>query len=388
MMQAVAETIKKTNFLSFVNKFFNKRGRTKRLLISFVYIPTFILGFYLTFIYSNMYVSETNFALRSNDGNEMPAVATMLFQTSSSTTLDAYVIQSYISSGDMLDKIRQHIDYQGHYGDRSKDIYSRLTSNPTKEQLLEHWRWVTTAAFNTDKGIISVEVKAYTPEMAKAVNDAVLEYSEELVNQMNLRAHEDALRLTRLEIASAEGRLLRAQLALQKFRNDKSVLDPKATAAGLEGVVAGLEAESANAQAELIATLQVMQQNSPRVLKIKARIDALKEQIDHEKARLAGLTQNGSLSSLVGDYAQLATEEKFAQDMLVKAMSAYEAARIKSISQSRYIVPFEKPSLPQESDYPKPLLFTIFGFLFFLVTLGIVSLIIAAIKDHTESGPG
>ncbi|MDL2315844.1 capsule biosynthesis protein [Desulfovibrio sp. OttesenSCG-928-A18] len=367
-----------------LKRLFRKKGRGGRLLKIFVYFPTALLALYLFVFFSDMYVSESQFAVRSSDGLNMPSVAGLLFQTSSSTILDAFIVQEHITSMDMLEKVGARIDLRKHFSDRSRDIYSRLKEEPTREEELEYWRWIVSAAFDLDRGFITVKVKAYTPEMAKAISDAILACSEELVNQMNDRAHQDALRLSREEVALAEKRLVDAQIAMQRFRDDKSILDPSLVAQGLEGVIATLEAEAAQAEAELLAALRVMRENSPRVQILKTKLQALREQLVSERARLSGLDKDGTLSSVMGDYTQLITEEKFAQEQLVTAMSALESARLRAVSQSRYIVPFQPPTLPQEATYPRPVLFTIFGFFAMLILLGICSLIIAAIKDHME----
>ena len=359
------------------------KGGSARLMLAFVYVPTLLLALYLFLIHSSMYVSEANLSLRSNDGAEAPLLGGMLMPGASGIILDGYVVHSYITSEHMLQQIMSRLDLRGHYADTSKDPYSRLRANPTQEELLAYWQWLVTATFDPDKNIISVAVKAYTPEMAKAVNDAILAASEELVNQMNARAHQDTLRLTQQEVTLTEQRLLRARIALQEFRDTKKMLDPSVTAKGLEDLIARLETEIASTQAELSAAMATMHINSPKVQNLNTRLDALRSQLVEEKSRLAGQdAQNGALSSLVGDYARLATEERFAQEMLVSAMGALEGARLKAMAQSRYIVPFQPPTLPQESLYPRPLLFTVVGFLALLILLGICSLIVAAVKDH------
>ena len=349
----------------------------------FVYVPTILLALYLFFIFSPMYISESNFAVRTSDNSDMPSVAGLFFQNATSTTLDAHIIQNHITSMDMLEKVSSDIDLLNHYSDHSRDPYSRLKSAPTKEEMLAYWQWVVSAKFDMDKGIISVQVKAYSPDVSKQINDIILARSEELVNQMNDRAHQDALRLTREEVRASQERVLQAQAATRKFRDDKSILDPEATARGLEQVVTGLESEAAGAEAELNAARQIMHPKSPKVQALENRLRALRAQLTSEKTRLAGLNAGDTaLSSLVGDYAKLVTEEEFAQQQLVQSMTAYETARLKALSQSRYIVPFQPPTLPQESLYPRPIVFTLIGFLTLLISLGLGSLIIAAIKDH------
>jgi capsular polysaccharide transport system permease protein len=360
-----------------------RNDRVTLLLIFFVYLPTGILGVYLLVFFSDMYVSETRFAIRSGDGGEFMSSSLLgsLFQSPGSANADAFIVQEYITTWDMLEKVEEQLHWRAHYADPSKDIYSRLKIDPTREELLDYWQWLVTTTFDMDKGIITVQVKAYTPETARDVNAAVLHFSEELVNRMNDRAHQDAVRLAAEEVASAERRLERARDDTQRFRDDKGILDPKSVAAGLEGVIAKLEGEAAATEAELAAALKVMHETSPTVANIKRKLRSLRDQLTAERSRLAGLS-GGALSSLVGDYARLLAEEEFSRQLLMETMASLEKARIRAVAQSRYLVPFQSPTLPQESEYPKVFLFTLGAFFVLLIALGICSLIIAAVRDH------
>ena len=385
--------IRQTNttqqLIALLKKLFRRKGRGARIVMTFVIWPTVLIGIYLFFLHSPMYVSYTDFALRTGEGTDMSANPSPLFAGTSATTLDAFILQNYVTSMDMMEKVEQAIGWREHFSDRTKDVYSRLRANPTKEELLKYWQWVVEAHYALDKGIVSIEVKAYTPEMAKKISDAILSFSEELVNQINMRAHEDAVRLTKSEVTLAENRHTRALDALQKFRDDQEMLDPESMAQSLERIVATLESEAVTIRSELAATLSVMQKNSPKVITLQNRLQAVQEQISKEKARLAGLDTSpqsalggNPLSSLFGRYTHLMSEEKFAQELLLKALDAAERARVRAITQSRYIVAFQPPTLPEESLYPKPLLFTFLSFLFLLIVVGIVALTIAAIMDH------
>ncbi|SHN72043.1 hypothetical protein [Desulfovibrio litoralis] len=366
-----------------------KERSTKSMLYVFVYFPTVLIFLYLFFIHSPMYISESNFAVRSNDMNADAGGLGGLLALSAaptSTVADAHIVQAYILSMDMLNHIQAQVDFVGHYSSRSRDIISRLSRNHTQEELLEFWHWAVSATYDMDKGFITVYVKAYTPEMAQTINKLILQNSEALVNQMNNRAHQDSIRLTKEEVTLAEERLAKARIALQGFRDGKELLDPQETAKKLEEVVASLEVAFASTQAELAATIQVKSKKNIHVVMLENKLKALKEQIAKEKSRLAGVNDNNeTLSSVIGNYSQLVIEEQFAQEQLVKAMSTLESARIKAISQSRYIIPFQLPTLPDESLYPRPLLFSFFGFIGLLMSLGIISLVVAAIKDHVES---
>ena len=163
--------IRQTNatqqLITLLKKLFRRKGRGARIVMTFVIWPTVFIGIYLFFLHSAMYVSYTDFALRTGEGTDTSANPSPLFAGTSATTLDAFILQNYVTSMDMMEKVEQAIGWREHFSDRSKDVYSRLRANPTREELLKYWQWVVEAHYALDKGIISIEVKAYTPEMAK-----------------------------------------------------------------------------------------------------------------------------------------------------------------------------------------------------------------------------
>lgn len=363
-----------------------RKGRVGLLMKIFVFCPTLLVFCYLLLLHSNMYLSRSMFAVRSgglnpaSDGGGLSGLLSSYLPGGSS---DSQIVLAYISSEHMLERVAAELDLVGHYAARARDPWSRLRQSPTREEMLAYWQWMVKPSFDLEKGVISVEVKAYDREMAQAVNRAVLRHSEALVNDMNTRAREDALRLAGEEVARAEGRVAAAAANLRGFRDAKALLDPEATARGLETVIAGLEVEAAKTGAELEAARKTTRMDSLIVADIQNRLHSLQAQIDREKARLAGLdAEKGPLSSLVGEYTALRLEEEFAGKQLVSAMNMHELARLQSVAQSRYVTPIQPPTLAEESGYPRPFLFTLAAFAGFLTALGLVSLTVAAVCDH------
>ena len=106
--------------------------------------------------------------------------------------------------------------------------------------------------------------------------------------------------------------------------------------------------------------------------------------VSTEKQRLASsLADNGKpLSALVTEFQTLTTEEAFAQTQLTSAMASLEAARVSAEAKTLYVESFARPTLPDESLYPRPFLFTLVFFLTLVTLTGLVSLVIAAIREH------
>lgn len=368
---------------TYLKIFLRPEGRALRLTAAVVLLPGLVVFLYLALWASNMYISEAKFAIRGQ--NTAPSLDSLssLFRVSTSTQSDSYIVLNYISSLDMLDKLDAKFGLRAHYADRAHDIWFRLTRNATQDEVRRYWQWATSVSYDPDTGILSVAVKAFSPETARVICQGILENSEALVNTMNERAREDAISQARMEVNRAEERIRAAQAAMRTYRESTIILDPQAVASGLYGVVNELEGAVTKTTAELAETLTFMQDNSPRVIQLRNKLAVLQKQLDSEKKRLAGnVKQDTPLSALISEFQSLTLEEEFARKQLTSAMASLEAARVQADAQSLYIEPFEQPTLPDESLYPRPIFFTVIFIVTALLLLGLVSLIIAAVREH------
>ena len=362
-----------------------RRWIKKRAFIMALVVPTVLAFIYFLAFASPMYVSHASFAVRSADASSSSGldIASMFLRTSGSTGNDAYIINDYIQSIDLAQDIDRELELVKHYSSRNHDMISRLWRNPTQDELVRYWRWAVVPQLNVDTGIISLEVKAYTPEMAQALTRAVLSRSEALVNAMNERAQNDAVALAREEVSRAEDRVRKAQSAMREFRDTHNLIDPKMTAEGLQSLVSGLEAEATTLRTQISEAKSYMKADAPLIKSLSQRLAAVEKQLSEEKLRVAGQNSvQGNLNALVADYEDLTIEAEFAQKQLVSAMTSLEQARIQQMAQSRYVVAYQQPTLPDESLYPRPFLFTLYVFAGMLLFLGIVSLIWASIREH------
>ncbi|MGO7259050.1 capsule biosynthesis protein, partial [Rhizobium brockwellii] len=65
--------------------------------------------------------------------------------------------------------------------------------------------------------------------------NALVQHAEELVNRLNDRARQDAIRYAQVEVGDSQVRLSSMQKSLTDFRNRESLVDPtKQSAAALD----------------------------------------------------------------------------------------------------------------------------------------------------------
>lgn len=361
-----------------------KKNGKKYAIFSAVFAPAvFVLCYFLCFA-SPMYVSQASFAIRSADNGVSAGtdLASVFLKTPSSAN-DVYILEDYIRSLDLAQTVDRELKVVAHYSDKQYDVISRLWQEPTQDELLSYWRKTVTPELDPDTGIVVLNVRAYTPQMAQQMTQAVLSRSEALVNAMNKRAQSDAVALAKEEVSRAEERVRLAQSAMRAFRDSHSLIDPQHTAAGLQDLISGLEAEATSLRTRISEAQSFMRVDAPALKSLNQRLAAVEKQLSEEKQRVAGQSHpQDNLNAIVGDYEDLTIQAEFAQKRLVSAMTSLEQARIQQASQTRYVVAYQQPTLPDESLYPRPFLFSLYVLLGTMLLLGIFSLVWASIREH------
>lgn len=366
-----------------IKDWWEKRSSFEKEVIGFVVVPTIAVFGYVSLWSSPMYISETQFAVRS--GTEQPMsldLSSQIFRTNTQSVQDAQVVEAYIRSPDAFAAVDDKLKIIDYYSSHKWDIISRLTSEPTLFDKQTFWNRVSNPVVNPDNGIVTYQIKAYDPKMAQAIGAEVLRQSEGLINEMNERARKDTMELAQKEVDLARDRVAKSQKALEAFRDAHKELDPQATATGLQTLVMQLEGERAKIKAEIADAKTYMQENAPEMVSMKSKLAGLEQQLAKEKARLVGTREGLAINAWVSEYETLMIESEFAKKQLTTAMTALETARASLLAKTRYIVPIEKPTLPDESRYPLAWVFTLVTFLGLFLLYGLIRLIIASIREH------
>lgn len=358
-------------------------GGVKRYLVC-ACVPSLLCLGYFALWASPMYVSEVKFAVKSAEsgGNSLSLMST-LFRMPTASLQDAMVVEEYLRSNDAFTQADAVLQLKDHYASHDHDVISRLAADPTVDDISSFWSRVSEVGVNQDSNVITFRVRAYSPEMAYRINEQILKESEALVNSMNERAKEDMLRLTDMEVADARARLDKAQQDLEDFRNQHQDLDLKATAQGMQSLVIELESQAAQLRTQIAEQSKFTVSDAPALRALRDRLSGIEQQIVQERAKLTEIPQSGtSINTLASQYENLMTEADFARQQLVFAMTSLESAKADLLSKNLYIVTVAKPSLPDESLYPQPLLFTFYIFIGLSMAYAVISLVIAAIKEH------
>lgn len=356
--------------------------RRYRWFALLVMLPVLVTALYLYVFAADLYVSESQFLIRSA---EAPAPSSMLgsFLGASSmrpTAEETSAVQAFLISHDAVAALDRQLNLRTMYKRPVVDVLGRLNGDPTAESLLRYYKRHVKVAADDTSGVTTLTVKAFRPEDARKIAESLLVLSDQLVNRFNDRAQADALRVAQAEVARSEARVAAVHDQLALFRNNKRSLDPEKSGAMVTQVIGGIEVELARARAELAVQSAGLRQGNPQLTALQSRVASLERQAQAQNARLTGAA--GSLAPTVTAYERIALEREFADKEYAASMVSLDSARLDAQKKHLYLVRVVEPNLPQKSLAPQRGYILLTLFLSLLVAYGIGWLILAGIREH------
>ena len=360
--------------------------RVNRLFLCLVLVPTALAVLYFGFLAHDVYVSESQFVVRSVQ-RQMPSGLGSLLQGSGLTqgSSDVYSVQSYLTSRDALQTLEQRYHLKRSFGSRAVDAFARfdpLGWDDSFESLLRYYqKFVVNTDLDSTSSIVTLTVRAFSAEESQAINEGLLKMSEDFVNRLNDRARNDLVRFATADVESAEKQQRAAVLTLSQYRNKQALYDPGMQSDLQLRAVGALREELVTTRKQL-ADVRTMASDNPQIPVLQSRIRVLQGEIESEMAKVVG--DRSSLSSKVPQYEAITLDRDFAAKYLAVALDSLERARENAMSQQLYVERIEEPNKPDVPIEPRTLRDIAATLLVSLILWAVTSLMVTAVKEHSE----
>lgn len=355
------------------------------LFVVTVLLPTICAIAYFSIVASGVYISESQVTVRSQHKQPMGGVGALMQGVGiSPSTQDAYIVRDFILSRDALKSVDEGGSYRAAMTDPSIDWFSRFNSTGyygSFEDLFEYYKGHLDTVVNSQSSVLSIRVRAYTAEEAQRINERLIKESEALVNTLNERARKDMIAFAEEEVNRAMKRAQEASRAVSEYRDESIVFDPEKQSAMQLQLVSKIQDEIIATKTQL-AQINVLAPSNPQIPALKQKIKSLEEQEQKEIAKVAG--GEASLSSKSSAYEALILEREFAQKQLAAAMGSLEDAHESAKRKQMYLETIETPNLPDTAVEPKRLRDIFATFILCLVIWGILSILIAGVREHYD----
>jgi capsular polysaccharide transport system permease protein len=324
--------------------------------VAIVLLPVLVVGVFYGFIASDQYATEARFSLRTGEPGISDMLGGLTGGGGSQQTQDSQIIIDYARSRTIVENLQDEIDLREIFSREGTDYFSRFKKSKPIENLVRYWRKRVDAHYERTSGIITLEVRAFTPKDSLLLAEKIIDRCEKLVNDLSQRSRLDALKQSELELHRAETQLKAAASDMRETQNSQGVLDATVEAEALNKVVTMLRLDMAKAQQQIAGQGDGVSADAPQVRLLNSRVQILQDQINKYSAQIADKHQGGeSLADRkrVLDFKQ--TDLGVAMQRYVMASVAFENARLDLETQKAYLAPFIRPMLATKATYPKRL---------------------------------
>jgi capsular polysaccharide transport system permease protein len=346
-------------------------------------LPSILAALYYGAIATDQYESEARFVVRSANRPEMSGTLSFLVQLGLARSQDdAFIVQDFIGSRGAVERLKAHLPLDRIYGPAGADFLARWPSvlyGPQDEQLYKYLKTMISVVHSERTGISTLKVRAFDAADAKAVAEALLSMSEDLVNRLNGRLQTDAIANSVAEVRNAQERLIAAQTRLTEFQNRELTVDPVRNAVALGELIAHLSAELGVVQAQ-VAEMKGGTAASPQLGALQRKATALQQQIAEERRRIAD--DRDGLATRLATYERLQLEREFARRMLTTAEMELVRSRSDAARQMLYLERFVEPHSPDDALEPKSLRLIATVTAANFISILVCWLLVSGLKEH------
>lgn len=348
-----------------------------------VVLPTLLVAAILYLVVADQFESEAHFIVRSpQPAQSASGLGQLLGLTGTSAPADAHSVRDYLLSHDAVAALGRTLNLPAMFR-RDADPLTRLwDERPAPETLLRYYRGKVDVDYSSETGITTLSARAFRPDDAKRLADALLDLGERRVNSLNVRMLRDGLAVAQGQVDESGRQLAVAQSALTGFRQTRRDVDPERTAAAQIEMATAMRAQAGAARAQLAAMTGVISSSAPQYVALARRVAALDAQVGTAQARLAGTGR--SVAAGLGAFEELRLRQELAAKRYQSTVAALDSAREQLLRQQLFIVRVVEPNRPVRSLHPKRLKILATVFFGLLLSYAIGWLILAGVREHAS----
>jgi capsular polysaccharide transport system permease protein len=339
---------------------------------------------YVLLIQSELYRSSSSIIIKDINSNQVSEFDLSLFGVNSTSQMqDSKVIETYLSSHELLEKINDKFSLRKHYESNKVDLLDRLSQSDTKEEFLELYLQRIEIQYDELSGILHIGFLHTDPNIAKKILEYILKAAEDQINIYNQQNAKKYLAFAKESVDKNKISLDNAINELEKYQNKNLVLDPTSSAESKSAIISSLEADLVKKNAYLQQIKSYMSGESFEVKNLQTEIESLEKSLKNTKSTLTG-QDDTRLNLILFDYEKLKNQVEFDKEKYKQSLVQYEIAKNELDKDAKTLQIVVNPNLPDGYSVPnKPKslidIIIVLGLLF-----GITSLIIAIIKDHKD----
>lgn len=359
-----------------------KKIKSRWLFAFFVVIPTFLTAIYNFLIATPIYISESKLIVKSIGDSGIGGISALLktFGGGDSTSSSASVIIAFTQSRDMMNLLDRQFQVKDYFSKRG-DLLTKFNPLGIDNSDESFQKYFTSKVVNswvdTTSNIITIQTRAFDGDTAYQLNRELLNQAENFVNLLNKRASISAMSYYEEQIKKTKNKIENTSKRMSQFFKDTGIVSPEAQLMSQVQLLSELQRKLTERKLEQ-SKIQSLAPENPVLNPLREEIKRIETEINRGFDFLTSKLGRHSV-----ELELFKTELQTLQAELNAHIQAFIQSQNQAFMKHLFIEAIQNPTKPDKATEPKEFknIFTVFvsGFLLW----GIVSLLIAGVKEHT-----
>ncbi|MDO7843698.1 hypothetical protein [Sphingomonas immobilis] len=355
------------------------------LFLAIVVLPTLVAIAYFGLFASDIYIAESRFVVRAPGKASTSPLGTILSSGGfSGANDDSYAVVDYVRSRNALSDSNKDGMVRRIYSEPGISVFDRFDGplhGQTNEHLYQYFTGKVEITFDSSSQVTTLRTRAYSPKDSQALNERLLEHSEQLINRLSKRGRADAIQSAQIQVEDARKKARNAIVALGQFRNSSGIIDPEKQASINLQMISKLQ-DALLAERTQLAQLEDFTPSNPQIPAARTRIRMLQREIVRQSGNVAGAPK--SLSATATRYQQLQFDAEFAGKQLAAALGALQEAENDARRKQIYVERIAEPNVPDYPLEPRRIRGILATLVLSLLAWGVVVTLTTGIKEHRD----
>jgi len=289
------------------------------------------------------------------------------------------LVVGIVNSRTIKDKLIERFDLQKRYETEMRDT--------TREALANN----TSATTDTKTGLVVLSTMDKDPEFSATLANAYVKELQDFLQEIAISDAAQQRLFLEKQVKENHIKLLKAENDLAEYQKETGILNASRQASSLMSAIATFRARISAKEVELQTAETFASTNNPRVQKLKAEIQGLREQTEKLQAQATeGTEQTFNLNELPDagmEYLRKLRDQKFYETLYGMLLKQFEQAKMAEAQEPAIIQVIDEAVPPQIKTKPNRKLIVVLAIilgLFLSVFSSFVLEFISRASDHPE----
>ncbi len=364
------------------------------ILIKFLFLALFIgLSYYILFIESEKYEAQSVVMVTDlSQKQSVSALGSLLLGSTSKGMQDAKLLEVYIKSHEMYNKLDKEFNLTAYYTSEEIDPLNRLYDfdfelwmSLNKNNLLNKYVSDLNILYDEPSSTLSIAYAHVDAKLAQKVVNNIVHYAGVTLNKFEKENTKIVLKFLEKQEQEKYKDFLFSLNKLLNYQSRKGTIDPKIDIASKNTILASLEAELVQKKVVYNSKLQYLNPNSPEMTLSKGNISYLKKSIAKIKKELTSKKGKKALTNVdLSDFTLLSNEVEFKKELYRQVLIKLEETAFSIQQNSKNLIVVSHAEVADSYAYPHKIkdILTYLIVIFFLY--GITNLVITLMKEHKD----